>query len=145
MKELEAAKTKIGEKVGSYKGRYTIFSVFYGNYVSPTIDGEFVHLKEDEYENILNDFFVSEEGQEYRRPEAEEIKKASMMVLNSEIMYLKEKEDGKIDLEILEEKKEASASEKTAKTENKKVKTFSILVMVFVLLETALSIFFIMT
>ena len=148
MKELEITKTKLGEKVGSYKGQYTIFSVYYGNYVSPTIGNEFVHLKEHEYEELLKSFLDSDAGKEYRRPSPEEIRKASAMVLNSELVYLKEKQGEVIELAISDTEKENTKTSKTEETDlagRKKIKILSALVAAFVLLETALSILFIIT
>lgn len=143
MKELELTKTKIGEKIGSYKGRYTIFSVYYGNYVSPYIDGEFVHLKEDEYEVLLDSFLSSEEGREYRRPDHEEIVKASTAVINSEIIYLKEKEE-KLDLEVREFPKDYLC-EKKPEEDSKVKRLFPLIIVAVTLLETVSGIYFILT
>ena len=145
MRELEITKTKLGEKVGSYKGQYTIFSVYYGNYVSPTIGDEFVHLKEPEYEELLKNFLESDAGKEYRRPAPEEIKKAAAMVLNSELVYLKDKQGEGIDLAISSTEKENAQTSEKDLAGRKKIKILSALVAAFVLLETSLSILFIIT
>ena len=147
MKNLEVTKTKIGEKIGSYKGRYTIFSVYYGNYISPMIENEFVHLKEAEYEELLESFLNSEEGKEYKRPSEKEIREASAAVLNSEIFFLKEKEGDKVELN-LEEKKEKPAQPEVFRPQEaavKKKKILTVLLTVFILLQTGLSIFFVLT
>lgn len=146
MMELEITKTKIGEKIGSYKGKYTIFSVYYGNYVSPTIDGEFVHLKRPEYEELLENFLASEEGQLYRRPDPEEIKRAEATVINSELIYLKNNESSGVELNLSTIKEaEANARNLAAAQERKKFKKLAVILTGFVILETVLSILFIST
>lgn len=141
MKKLEITKTKIGEKIGSYKGRYTIFSVYYGNYLSPMIENEFVHLKEEEYQALLEGFLCSEEGQDYERPSAAEIRSAEAAVLNSEIMYLKEKGDASVTLNLLTPESPA-APEKDCP--EKKQRILTCLLLCGILLQTGAGILFLL-
>ena len=145
MRELEIARTKIGEKKGRYKERYTIFSVYYGNYVSPLIDGEFVHLQENEYQALLKTFLESDAGKEYRTPTKEEMAKAEAAVVESEMIYLGKNTEDLIDLKVsLENPVPSAESAGEDPMPKKRRQLLSLVAMTAVIVETALAIFFLM-
>lgn len=86
LKELEVRSTVLAKR----KYKLTLddgqivqqeFDVTYGNLLLPIIEGKGpVPLKKEKYMQILNDFLDSPEGQEYRRPSAEEIEMATNQV-----------------------------------------------------------------
>lgn len=85
MKKLQVGKTKIGERTGKYEGQFIKFSIYYGNYSMPPVNGEYVHLKKDKYLALLNEFLESPEGKDYLRPTEEEIEEACLEVVNREL------------------------------------------------------------
>lgn len=92
-KFLEPGKTEIGKVLGTYNGQAMNMTIFYGNSVFPTVKKngkeEFVHLKEDKYLQMLNDFFKTEEGKKYKRPSKDIIDKDRAYVLAQEKEYMK--------------------------------------------------------
>lgn len=78
--ELIPGKTVIGKMVGKVKGDVRHLTIFYGNFVTPLIDGKIVPIKDADYRNMLDAFFVTEEGRKYRKPSEEEIKQARKIV-----------------------------------------------------------------
>lgn len=80
LKKLEIGKTKIGSKRGMFHGEYREFSIYYGNYVQPIVNGEFYEVNEDVYKNMLEDFLNTDEGREYKVPTVQEFEDASAIV-----------------------------------------------------------------
>lgn len=114
-KPLEVGHTKIGEKTGNYKGQLVKFSVYYGNYILPSIDGEFIHIKPESYNELLNKFLHSQQGKEYIYPSKEEIEDATRLVISRESQTLLDKEPVKEESnnpqEIIEENCSQSSDE----------------------------------
>lgn len=128
-KFLEAGITELGTVNGEYNGKFMTMKIRYGNSIFPTVkkDGkeEFVHLKKEKYEEMLDAFLKSEAGKNYKRPPKEEIEKASLFVLNKEKEYLKSKgyaepeKEEKREPEKLEPVKTSEKPKKGAKTKEK--------------------------
>ena len=108
MKRLQVGKTKIGERTGKYEGQFVKFSIYYGNYSMPPVNGEYVHLKKDKYLALLDEFLKSPEGEEYQRPTEEEIEEACLEVVNRELKA--------------QQSKKAKAEQKTIAEESASIK-----------------------
>ena len=68
------------------------FSIYYGNVASPVVDGNVLHMKEDRYLNMLKTFLETDIGKEYEMPTEEEVKQATIEMLNRETRQKKQKE-----------------------------------------------------
>lgn len=85
LRELIPGETQIGAVTSKDKdGLIRDFQIYYGNVAAPIIDGEVLHLKEERYREMLKEFLLSDIGQEYEEPTEEEIKAASIEMLNRE-------------------------------------------------------------
>lgn len=85
LRELIPGETQIGAVTSKDKdGLIRDFQIYYGNVAAPIIDGEVLHLKEERYQEMLKEFLLSDIGQEYEEPTEEEIKAASIEMLNRE-------------------------------------------------------------
>lgn len=97
-KQLQVGRTVISNRMGKVKGRYQQVSVLYGNLCEDLVDGVPKQLREDIYDKLLNDFLMSEEGQEYIIPTKDEMLEAKISVKNKLLDYMayqekKEKEE----------------------------------------------------
>ena len=106
--------TVIGKIDGKYKGIYQTFPIYYGNVASTVVDNKILHLKQEDYEEMLKNFLNSEEGMEYRIPTDYEVKKAIRDVINEETKAnIQREEVSKAELEkkLQKEKEAAEKSE----------------------------------
>ena len=86
-KKLEPGETKIGEiKYIDEAGHVTLFSVYFGNLLTPAVNGKFKCLKESKYRELLSAFLKSDEGRMYTVPTETEIKQANTMTMNCHTM-----------------------------------------------------------
>ena len=92
-KRLVVGETLIGKKFGRYKGQLREIKVYYGGYVLPLINNKFLTLKQEHYDQILEEFLSSEEGKTYERPTEEERKEAQEKVKVAEENYEKKLEE----------------------------------------------------
>ena len=84
LKKLEPGKTKIGQIPGKDdNGNVCFFEVFYGNFLTPPVNGKYKSLKEPKYRELLANFLQSEEGLNYETPTEAEIEHAKIAVLNA--------------------------------------------------------------
>ncbi len=116
LKKLETGKTEIGKVVAKDQdGMIRDFVIYYGNAASPLVDGSVMHLKENRYQEMLKAFLESEDGREYEAPTEEEIRQATIEMLNRETkakQYQEEQERKRLEEEakekarLLEEERE---------------------------------------
>ena len=139
-KKLEIGKTKIGERTGEYGGRLAVLSVYYGNHVEPMMEGDFVHFNQKDYEKMLENFLNSKEGSEYERPTVKEMRDAEVIVVGSEVSFLKKKYSVEGDFDIVKLKPERMVDEEgLARTKSyyTKVKIMKLLLEVVLLMAGA--------
>ena len=106
LKKLEVGKTEIGKVVAKDQdGMIRDFVIYYGNAASPLVDGNVMHLKENRYQEMLKAFLESEDGREYEAPTEEEIRQATIEMLNRETkakQYQEEQERKRLEEEAKE-------------------------------------------
>jgi len=106
LKKLETGKTEIGKVVAKDQdGMIRDFVIYYGNAASPLVDGNVMHLKENRYQEMLKAFLESEDGREYEAPSEEEIRQATIEMLNRETkakQYQEEQERKRLEEEAKE-------------------------------------------
>ena len=78
-KRLEPLKTVIANINSDFGGENREFTVFYGNACEPLINGEMLHLKEEDYIGLLTRFLSKEEC-EYQIPTKSDIQNVSSEV-----------------------------------------------------------------
>jgi len=121
-KELQVAKTLIGNTLMNYNGHSLQFFVYYGNYlVAENSDiqkeiertGQYIQQKPADYMNLLLDFLKSDKGQEYRFPTKDEVTSAVNEVLTMEFERMPKKEvNPEVPKELIEEETKDVVTEK---------------------------------
>ena len=92
-KKLIPGETQIGTVISKdNNGMIRDFSIYYGNVASPIIDGNILHMKEERYLDMLKTFLESETGREYEIPAEDEVKQATIEMLNRETRLKRQKE-----------------------------------------------------
>lgn len=123
-KPLSIGNTKIGTKRGMYNGKYRELSIYYGNYVKPMIDGQFLTMDESAYRQILEDFLNSDEGRQYRIPTEEEYEKAIEVVKDKIAQRMATQPKPATPAEPIKEEDIKPVKDKDAKPEAPKKKGF---------------------
>ena len=92
-KKLEPGKTIIGTfPTKDESGIIHKYTVYYGNIVSPPIDGKYKPIKKERYMKMLKDFLESDDGLDYEIPTDEEIEDANIQMENRRTLLLAHKE-----------------------------------------------------
>lgn len=80
-RQLEPLKTVIATITSDFGGIERKFKVYYGNACEPLVNGEMLHLGEEDYIELLTKF-LSDEECEYNVPSTSEVQKVSSEIAN---------------------------------------------------------------
>lgn len=115
-RDLLVGQTQIGTSPRTIPstGEIIEFEVYYGNVLLPLVDNEIKHLPDDEYLEILANFFSTEAGREYNVPTPKQVTEASQEMYERELAFKEKNKDRTADTGV------TSGSESSGDTPNDK-------------------------
>lgn len=81
-KDLKVGETVIATVTGKVNNRWQSVPVLYGNLCKNYVNGEIKQIREDVYDNYVQEFLQSDDGKEYRIPTKEQLQQAKIEMKN---------------------------------------------------------------